>query len=206
MKTHLLPGALAMTLVLGALASAQGIAKPAPDRDLISGPVIVPPPQTPPPTASWTQAPLHQPFVPPVVQQGSAEGYCTSTINSTGLAATMGCAGSLSVCQNNTCLAADGVPAGNLGLFFYGAQAARIPMADGYLCVSPYHPGLFRILPWVSAGSNLRAELQLDLDTLPQAGAITPGSTWCFQYWFRDPAAGGTGSNLSDGLRITFSQ
>ena len=36
------------------------------------------------------------------------------------------------------------------------------------------------------------------------ATQITAGSTWNFQNWFRDPAAGGAFFNLSDGLEITF--
>ena len=33
---------------------------------------------------------------------------------------------------------------------------------------------------------------------------IAPGTTWNFQAWFRDPAAGGSGFNLSNGLELTF--
>ena len=36
------------------------------------------------------------------------------------------------------------------------------------------------------------------------AGAITPGSTWYFQFWFRDPSAGMSGVNLSNGLEANF--
>jgi hypothetical protein len=36
------------------------------------------------------------------------------------------------------------------------------------------------------------------------AGQITAGSTWNFQFWFRDPVAGGASFNLSDGLEVTF--
>ena len=46
----------------------------------------------------------------------------------------------------------------------------------------------------------------LDFAALPQtgAGAIEAGSTKLFQAWFRDTAAGGAGSNLSGGMRVTF--
>jgi hypothetical protein len=139
---------------------------------------------------------------PPVSIHGEAASFCESTVNSSGNAAWMDCHGSLSVCTNNTCLVADGCPEGSTGVFFYGGQPAQIPMANGYLCVQPFQPALFRLAPTAAVGG--RAELQLDITTAPQAGAITPGSTWYFQYWFRDTAAGGAGSNLSDGLRITF--
>ena len=34
--------------------------------------------------------------------------------------------------------------------------------------------------------------------------AIVASSTWIFQAWFADPAAGGVGFNLSDALRVRF--
>ena len=44
--------------------------------------------------------------------------------------------------------------------------------------------------------------------TEPPAGAgpgkIDPGSTWYFQFWYRDPAAGMAGFNLSDAVAIEF--
>jgi len=48
-----------------------------------------------------------------------------------------------------------------------------------------------------------RATVQLDL-TGPSGGPIAPGTTFHFQYWYRDPAAGMTGANFSDGISITF--
>jgi hypothetical protein len=45
----------------------------------------------------------------------------------------------------------------------------------------------------------------LDNTSPPSAATqITAGSTWNFQAWFRDPAAGGAFFNLSDGLNLTF--
>jgi hypothetical protein len=36
------------------------------------------------------------------------------------------------------------------------------------------------------------------------SGAITPGSTWYFQFWYRDPAMGAPGFNLSSALSVSF--
>ena len=45
----------------------------------------------------------------------------------------------------------------------------------------------------------------LDLSDPPSAaGLITPGSTWNFQAWFRDPTDGLAGYNFSSGLQVTF--
>ena len=35
-------------------------------------------------------------------------------------------------------------------------------------------------------------------------GQITVGSSWAFQYWYRDPGFGSAGFNFSDGLWVTF--
>jgi hypothetical protein len=40
--------------------------------------------------------------------------------------------------------------------------------------------------------------------TLAPASDIAVGTTWYFQLWYQDPAAGGAGFNLSDGLSVTF--
>jgi len=44
----------------------------------------------------------------------------------------------------------------------------------------------------------------IDFTQLPAGGQITSGSTWNFQAWYRDPAAGGAMFNTSDALRATF--
>jgi hypothetical protein len=36
------------------------------------------------------------------------------------------------------------------------------------------------------------------------ASVITPGSTWNFQAWFRDTAAGGSAFDLSDAVAVSF--
>jgi hypothetical protein len=33
---------------------------------------------------------------------------------------------------------------------------------------------------------------------------IQPGTSWNFQFWYRDPAGGGAGFNLSDAVMIPF--
>ena len=38
----------------------------------------------------------------------------------------------------------------------------------------------------------------------PAAPSIVPGSTWHFQFWYRDPGFGAAGYNLTDGVTVTF--
>jgi len=135
---------------------------------------------------------------------GSASSYCTSTPNSTGRPATIDISGSLSVHENNARLLAFDCPPGKAGIFFYGKNPAQIPMADGYLCISPFYPGLIRLRPAFHADAAGHAERMIDFDALPEPGRIVGGSTWNFQFWYRDPAAGGTGTNFSDAVRVTF--
>ncbi len=50
-----------------------------------------------------------------------------------------------------------------------------------------------------------QASLIVDYANPPQvSGQITVGSTWSFQFWYRDPGFGGAGFNLSNALEATF--
>ena len=59
--------------------------------------------------------------------------------------------------------------------------------------------GLMMALAPDGSGSYL-----VDYASLTGPGQISAGSTWNFQFWYRDPAGGGAGFNLSDGLQLTF--
>jgi hypothetical protein len=135
---------------------------------------------------------------------GSVTRYCTSTPNSTGQAATIALTGSLQVADNNVHLLAFQCPPTRPGLFLYGANPTQIPFADGYLCISPFYPGLHRAGGALLLDQAGTATQQLDFSALPPGAGIQPGSTWNFQFWYRDLAAGGSGSNLTDALSVTF--
>ena len=78
---------------------------------------------------------------------------------------------------------------------------ASAPLGNGTLCIAG---PLVRYAPLVLSGPTGEARLTLDLTTLPASLSAIPGATVRYQYWFRDPAAGGSQSNLTDGLRITW--
>ena len=134
---------------------------------------------------------------------GFAESYCESTPNSTGQAASISVEGSLSLADDDARLWCLDAPPNHKGLFFYGTASTQLPFGSGYLCISPFSPGLVRLPPLADIDATGRAQRQLDFNALPPAGQILPGSTWHFQFWFRD-ATVGTGTNLSDALRLTF--
>jgi hypothetical protein len=127
--------------------------------------------------------------------------YCTAATNSTGFGALITAPGYLapSISKNELVLRTTPVP-DEPGLFFYGSSQIFQPFGDGYRCVGG---GVFRILPVTQATGGV-LERAVDFTTLPAGGEITAGSTWNFQAWYRDPAAGGTGFNLSNGLELTF--
>ena len=75
------------------------------------------------------------------------------------------------------------------------------PFYNGLQCVGGAQ--VFRLPIILGVGGT--ATHTVDFTNPPNmAGTITPGSTWNFQYWFRDPAGGGQFANLSDGLEMTF--
>jgi hypothetical protein len=131
----------------------------------------------------------------------SPSNYCSTTPNSTGLFAMISRQGGESVAANNLLLTcADAVPS-QFGIFFYGSGTAQVPFGNGTRCVDLP----IQRLPVVSIANDGRASYALDNTTPPTAtGQITPGSTWHFQFWFRDPLAGGSNYNLSDGLSVPF--
>lgn len=140
--------------------------------------------------------------VPPCACQSLVTSYCSSTPNSTGAAAQISSNLQCSVADNLLELHASPVPS-SPGLFFYGPAQVSVPFGNGFRCVASGGVGLFR-LP-VRQGVNGTLSDSLDLTNPPRpAGAITPGSTWYFQAWYRDPSAGGALVDTSDGLRITF--
>jgi len=138
---------------------------------------------------------------------GTTQNYCLTAPNSAGTSATISSSGSTSVASANFALnVAGGVP-GNLGIFFYGHGQAQAPFGDGYLCVSSGSVGVFRLHPVVQVNASGQASLAIDFTSPPAGsgpGALMAGSTWNFQFWYRDPAAGASGFNLSDALQATF--
>ena len=81
------------------------------------------------------------------------------------------------------------------------------PLGDGNLCIDPTSPGLFRLIPAVKTDAAGNASRLLDFNAKPLgsgAGMVTAFSTWNFQFWFRDPSGGPSGSNTSDALELTF--
>jgi hypothetical protein len=143
------------------------------------------------------------PLPPNQETSGSAYTYCQATANSFGTLASIGYGGSLDLTQATFALTVTGAAAipNSWGLFTYGTVQTNTPFANGYLCISPFAPGIFK-MPTQHLGDGT---VILRMSEHPaDFGAFTPGSSWNFQFWYRDPPAGGAFFNLSNGLHVDF--
>ncbi len=133
---------------------------------------------------------------------GPTSSFCLSAPNSVGPGAYLTSNGHTSVVTNDLVLAAAPVP-DQPGLFFFAdGWHPPIPFGDGHLCAGgPGHP-LHRFPPQNAVAHTLTRAV--DFAASPVAGQWVPGSTWYVQAWYRDPLAGGAGSNLSNGLALTL--
>jgi len=129
-----------------------------------------------------------------LLRKGVGENVCIATPNSTGAPASMSAFGSDRARPGDgLTLTVEPVP-DQTGLFFFGPTERQITFGHGYLCVGG---GVTRVFPPVRATGHTVSAAVL-------GSAFVPGETTYFQYWFRDPAAGGAAFNTSDALRVTF--
>ena len=122
--------------------------------------------------------------------------YCVGGVNGFGTSATMAASGSQDVDDQDLTLGVFGAAPSQFGLFFYGPSQASTPLGNGTLCVG----GNINRLPVIGTGPFGGAQQPLGFGSLP--APIANGDVWNFQFWYRDIV--GSGSNLSDGLQITF--
>lgn len=107
--------------------------------------------------------------------------YCASLVNSSGFAAEIGAFGCHSIATDELTLSVAGLP-DTPGLFFYGPNQVQVTFGDGFRCVG----GAVRRMPPMP-GMGARFQQRLDLGAL----GVVAGTTSNFQFWFRDPSAGG---------------
>ena len=151
------------------------------------------------------EATVHLVYEPPAGDCPAPAPYCTPTPNSTGTGAFLGWSGSTSVLANDLVLSAFGAVPGQPGVFFHGPTQVQVPFGDGTRCVGAGSVGLFRWSPAVVPDAFGDVVLPVDLNSPALAtgpGAWLPGTSWNVQLWYRDPAAGGAGFNLSSALHV----
>jgi hypothetical protein len=133
------------------------------------------------------------------------ERHCVAATNSASNGAWLDWLGSTSLAANDATLIAHALPPGKVGLYFYGAQRTFVPFGDGFRCVSS---PVVRLGPPASSSAQGVLQRALDFASPPLSsgsGAVSAGSIWSFQGWYRDPnLLGGSGTNLTDALETSF--
>ncbi len=131
--------------------------------------------------------------------------YCVTSPNSVGGGALISACGSTSIASNDLLLVSTGVRPAVPGLFFYGSNPINSPFGDGRRCAGGT---VKRLNPPVAVNASGAVFRPLDVNAPPAnggSGAITAGSIWNFQFWYRDPMGpGGSGFNLTDGVSVPF--
>lgn len=133
--------------------------------------------------------PASQPCAAPVI-------YCGTNPNSTGDETTMRWCGSTSIASNDLVLVAVQAPRRTMGAFRCGRQEIHQPFGNGWNCIG----GTVLWSPYLRTDVHGEAVQQVDYSVI----SVGPGQTRDFQFIHRDPSAGGSGFNLSDGLRVVF--
>ncbi|MCB9914798.1 MAG: hypothetical protein H6828_06560 [Planctomycetes bacterium] len=130
-------------------------------------------------------------------------------VNSTGVGALLSATGTSSVTNDDLKLTVSSMPVNKFGVFYMGPNQIALPFGDGLRCVGGGGVGLFRYNPPLNSGAagsiSIGPGLVAWSSGFPPGGAITPGSTWQFQCWYRDPFGPcGQFFNLSNGYSVTF--
>ena len=129
---------------------------------------------------------------------GDVYQYCQTSPNSFGSGALILHSGSVNVSDNNLVLLSVFCPFNQFGVFYHGNNQLNVPFGNGVRCVGG---GIHR-LPVVNTGPTGSAAAAVDLSN--PAYGISGGVTKKFQFWYRDPLAGGENFNLSDALSVRF--
>jgi hypothetical protein len=155
-------------------------------------------------SATQAEAPSHPlPAPGQIPAGGNAYTYCESGPNSQGMTAHISWGGSLQLHDNTFNLQNSGaiIHPASFGMFTYGPNQTNVPFGNGTLCISPFNPGIYRMPVQALTAPTIVLAME---DAPGNFALITPGSSWNFQFWYRDPNAGGSKFNLSNGLHVDF--
>jgi|688.fasta_scaffold13061_6 endonuclease/exonuclease/phosphatase family metal-dependent hydrolase len=130
-----------------------------------------------------------------------ALNYCTANPNSTGASAQITSSGSNSVSANNLTLVGSSAPPNVSAMFLASRNATQVPFGNGILCVGS--SGIFRLGAQSVDAFGAIARV-VNFNVLPAGMSVLGGQVWHFQLWHRDPFAGGSNTNTSNGRRIAF--
>ena len=135
---------------------------------------------------------------------GRSARVCSAGVNSTGVGATLHLLGTFDVDDASLVPLGFDMPRSTVVLPIFGTTAGDTPFGDGRLCVSPSSSTIVR---GPVQTTTVRGDLRVDLDFMtPGFGAaFAPGTTWTFQWIYRDVLGpGGNGFNGTDAVSLTF--
>ncbi len=141
---------------------------------------------------------------------GNGDGYPGANAgchNSTGVGAKMSAGGSTSVLLDDMTLDMTRLPLNKPGILIMSPNAdTPASFGDGVLCLRAPVFRYFGLNSGPFGNMSFGPGLINYANThLPPLGHVTPGSSFHFQGWFRDPAGPcGTGKNLTNAMRINF--
>jgi hypothetical protein len=85
------------------------------------------------------------------------------------------------------------------GIFFHARNGIQVPFGNGFLCVSA---GTVRGLVVIASGNA--ASYAYDNSSNRRSLLTFACSTRRFQFWHRDPMAGGAGYNTTDAIAVSI--
>ena len=130
----------------------------------------------------------------------------TGCRNSTGVGAALDPGGSTSLVEDDLTLTGSGMPPNAAVLMFLGPNASNTPFGDGRRCVgSP----LYRLGAAQASAAGVLTRgpgIGVQACAAPGLGCFALGSTWRFQFWYRNAANYCTSStfNLTNAVDVTF--
>lgn len=134
------------------------------------------------------------------------QSYCVTSPNSAGSGALISAQGTTSILGEDLLLWSIGLPPNRFALLYYGPQQIQASFGEGVRCVGAGGVGIFRAGIGTSDSFG-DIEFPIDYQGAPTGsgpGKIEAGSQWNFQIWYRDPAGGPSGFNLSDAIEVVF--
>lgn len=130
--------------------------------------------------------------------------YCDTSANSNSSGASLTTTGTTSITNNDLRFLATETPPSVPGLLLYSGSQAQLPWGNGTRCIST---PLQRLNPVTVSDAEGFVDKAVDFGQGPLASgafAVVAGSTWNFQYAYRDGAAGGAQFNATNAAAVTF--
>ncbi|MCH2107082.1 MAG: hypothetical protein MK291_10615, partial [Planctomycetes bacterium] len=114
--------------------------------------------------------------------------------------------GLASTTSDSLAFAAYGIAVNQFGILFMGGGQTNAPFGAGLRCVVSGGQGIHR---FPVGQADFFGEVRIDQivsqsQGFPGSGVIQPGSSWNFQFWYRDPSGPCSTFNLTNAIPVDF--